>query len=133
MRARCARRVADDERPQDTAAPPDLYAPARGLRTRQTLTVRWQDRWWQLPRQLAHGVELPRREEAHRSAAFHCCRLHLTSRPAYKSEPALRFAYTEDTYNNPQNLWYALYRRATSTGLMDAVRTFAAKEILKVL
>lgn len=35
---------------------------------------------------------------------------------AYKSEPALRFPYTEDTYNNPQNLW-----------------TFAAKEILKVI
>lgn len=35
---------------------------------------------------------------------------------AYNSEPALRFPYTESTYNNPQNLW-----------------TFVAKDILKVL
>ncbi|KZV96492.1 hypothetical protein EXIGLDRAFT_424620 [Exidia glandulosa HHB12029] len=35
---------------------------------------------------------------------------------AYVSEPAIRFAYTHETYNNPQNLW-----------------TFAAKEILKAI
>lgn len=34
----------------------------------------------------------------------------------YKSEPAIRFPYTEDTYSNPQNLW-----------------TFVAKRVLKVL